>query len=113
MFPRYYLFGYMTGVIALVMAIYLRSARAARLPWGLAAIFIGIALVLCLYADRVVRPRVEAIRGVTEQANPDPAVRAEFDRLHRLSVSLNGAMLLMNLAALVSTAKALTSHGGY
>jgi len=51
------------------------------------------------------------IRTVTEEANPDPARRAEFDRLHHLSVMLNGGVMLLNLGALLSTAAALTPRG--
>ena len=54
---------------------------------------------------------VAAIRTVTEEANPDPVRRAEFDRLHHLSVMLNGAVMLLNLAALFSSAVALTPRG--
>jgi hypothetical protein len=61
-----------------------------------------------VYAGAVVRPQVDAIRSVTTQPNPDPARRAEFDRLHHLSVMLNGAVMLLNLAALLSSAVALT-----
>jgi uncharacterized membrane protein len=112
-FPRYYLFGYIAGAVALALAIYFWAVRSARTPWALTAIFLAVAMALCLYAGMVVRPRVDAIRGVTEEANPDLAKRAEFDRLHALSVRLNGGMLLLNLAALVTTAKALTSRGGF
>ena len=53
------------------------------------------------------RPRVDAIRGVSEQENPDPATKAEFDHLHHMSVMLNGAVLLLDLIALFGTAAAL------
>jgi hypothetical protein len=48
---------------------------------------------------------------VTEEQNPDPVKRAEFDRLHRLSVMLNGGVMLLNLAAILATAAALTPNG--
>ena len=110
-FPRYYLLGYIVGMVALVVALYFSFARPARWAWGVTAIFLAFALGLTFYAGAVVRPRVDAIRTVAEESNPDPARKAEFDRLHRLSVYLNGAALLLNLAALAGTAGALTARG--
>jgi hypothetical protein len=111
LFPRYYLLGYICGSIAVALAIYLCATRMPRLWWGTAAVALAIALGLTAYAGAVVRPRVDAIRTVTEEASPDPARRAEFDRLHHLSVMLNGGVMLLNLAALLSTAAALTPRG--
>jgi hypothetical protein len=54
---------------------------------------------------------VDAVRTVVEDQNPDPARRAEFDRLHRLSVIINGGVMVLNLAALLTTAIALTPNG--
>jgi len=111
LFPRYYLLGYICGSIAVALAIYLCAIRTPRVWWGAAAIALAIALGLTAYAGAVVRPGVDAIRTVTEEANPDPARRAEFDRLHHLSVMLNGGVMLLNLGALLSTAAALTPQG--
>ncbi|HZO80295.1 MAG TPA: DUF4149 domain-containing protein [Candidatus Binataceae bacterium] len=108
LFPRYYLLGYIAGGLGLVLAVYLCVMRVPRLWWAMAAVALAIALGLTFYAGQVVRPQVDAIRTVAEEANPDPARRAEFDRLHRLSVILNGAMMVLNLAALFSSAVALT-----
>jgi hypothetical protein len=110
-FPRYYLLGYVAGTVALLLALYFTAARPVRLAWGVTAVFLAVALGVTLYAGAVVRPRVDAIRTVAEESTPDPARKAEFDRLHRLSVYLNGAALLLNLAALASTAGALSSRG--
>jgi len=111
LFPRYYLFGYFCGAIAVILAIFLCVTRMPRTWWAIAALTLAIALGLTIYAGAVVRPRVAAIRTVTEEANPDPVRRAEFDRLHHLSVMLNGAVMLLNLAALFSSAVALTPRG--
>ncbi|MGH7932901.1 MAG: DUF4149 domain-containing protein [Candidatus Binataceae bacterium] len=109
-FPRYYILGYVAGIIALILAIYFAAALAPRLWWSLAALALLIALVLTFYAGAIVRPKVEAIRTVTEETNPDPVRRAEFDRLHRLSVMLNGGVMVLDLLALLSTAAALLPH---
>jgi hypothetical protein len=110
-FPRYYLLGYVAGIVALLLALYFTAARPVRLAWGATAIFLAVALGLTFYAGAIVRPQVDAIRTVAEESTPDPARKAEFDRLHRLSVYLNGAALLLNLAALAGTAGALTPRG--
>jgi hypothetical protein len=110
-FPRYYALGYVAGTIALALAIYFTAVRDSRLWWGLSVAALVLALGLTFYAGAVVRPRVDAIRGVSEEQNPDPARKAEFDHLHHLSVYLNGAVLLLNLAALAAAAEALTRRG--
>jgi hypothetical protein len=109
-FPRYYLLGYVAGTIALVLAIYFCLVRAGRLWWGLSAIALAIALGLTIYAGVVVRPRIDAIRVVTELPTPDAARKAEFDRLHSLSVSLNGGVMVFNLLALLGSAAALSQQ---
>ena len=111
-FPRYYILGYVAGGFAFLIAIYLLIAGHGPRGWWLASVLtIGIALGCTGYAGTVVRPRVDAIRTVSEQANPDPATKAEFDNLHHLSVMLNGAVLLLDLIALFGTAAALAPRG--
>jgi hypothetical protein len=109
LFPRYYILGYIVGTIGAVLAVYFAASRGPRGWWSGAAIAMALALALTIYAGLVVRPRVDAIRSVAEDPNPDPAVKAEFDGLHRRSVNVNGAVLILNLAALVATAAALAS----
>jgi hypothetical protein len=108
-FPRYYLLGYVAGLITLALAIYFTIERPPRLWWSLSALTLAAALGLTIYAGAIVRPQIDKVRTVVEEPSPDPARRAEFDRLHRLSVILNGGVMLLNLAALLSTATALTS----
>ena len=103
--------GYVAGIIAVALAVYFAIARGGRGWWSGAAILLTVALALTLYAGLVVRPGVDAIRSVSEEQNPDPARRAEFDRLHHLSVMLNGSVLILDLLALASTAGALSRHG--
>ena len=110
-FPRYYMLGYIVGTISLVLAIYFPAVRAPRVWWSGTTVMIAIALGITFYAGTVVLPRADAIRTVNESPNPDPAIKAEFDALHHRSVILNGAVLLLNLAAIVGTAGALTPRG--
>jgi uncharacterized membrane protein len=110
-FPRYYVLGYVAGLISVISAIYLATQRTPRLWWGVSALGLAVALGLTIYAGAVVRPQVDAVRSVVEEQNPDATRRAEFDRLHRLSVMLNGGVMLLNLAAVLTTAIALTPNG--
>jgi hypothetical protein len=109
-FPRYYLLGYVTGVISTILAAYFAFGRGPRLWWSLAALALAAALGLTFYAGTTIRPRINAIRSVNVDPNPDPARKAEFDQLHRLSVLLNGGAMVLNLLALLSSAAALTPH---
>jgi len=111
-FPRYYALGYVTGLIALTLAVFFATVRlGARTWWSATALALAISLGLTLYAGLVVRPGVDRVRAVAEASNPKPADKAEFDRLHHLSVVLNGAVLLLNLGALATTAGALATRG--
>jgi Domain of unknown function (DUF4149) len=110
LFPRYYMLGYIAGTIGFLLALYFTIMHAPRLWWGTASAAVLIALALTLYAGVVIRPRVDAIRTVNEEPNPDPVRKAEFDRLHHLSVNINGGVIVLNLIALASTAAALTRH---
>jgi len=107
-FPRYYLLGYIAGGIALVLASYFCVLRPARLWWILTAVALAFSLGLTVYAGAMLRPRIDAIHLVVEEPNPDPARQAQFDRLHRLSVSLNGGVMVLNLLALLGTSAALS-----
>lgn len=109
-FPRYYLLGYVAGIISTILAFYFTVSRTPRLWWSLATIALLIAVLLTFYAGAVIRPRIDAIRTVAEEQNPDPARKAEFDQLHRLSVTLNGGVMVLNILALLSTAAALVPH---
>ena len=109
-FPRYYLLGYIAGAVALGLALYFCVLRTGRLWWILSAAALAIALGLTIYAGAVLRPRIDAIHIVADEQNPDAARKAEFDRLHRLSVSLNGGVMVLNLLALLSSAAALSQH---
>jgi hypothetical protein len=111
LFPRYYLLGYVVGALGTILAIYFAASRGPRGWWSAAAALLAIALALTVYAGVVVRPKVDAIRSVAEEQNPDPAKKAEFDQLHRRSVTINGFVLVLNLLTVIATAAALAPNG--
>jgi hypothetical protein len=63
-------------------------------------------------AQQGVRPRMDAARaemiamsGTADRAPLGSPLRAEFDRLHRVSVGLEGTVLLLGLATMLLTAR--------
>jgi Domain of unknown function (DUF4149) len=108
-FPYYYLTGYIAGGIGLALAIYFATGVRGRAWWICSAVLLAAALGLTVYAGAVVRPKIESVRGVNEETHPDPARKAEFDSLHRLSVQINGGVMLLDVLTLLATAAALTA----
>ena len=111
LFPRYYAFGYVAGIVSAGLAIWFAVKRDNKLWWSAASIALVVAVGLTFYAGMSVRSRVDAVRSVTEETNPDPARKAEFDRLHRLSVMLNASVMLLDIAAITMSAAALNPNG--
>jgi|SRR5579875_101355 hypothetical protein len=107
-FPYYYLIGYVAGALGLILAIYFAAAGRGRIWWICSAILLAGALGITVYAGAVIRPQIEAVRSVAEDTNPDPARKAQFDALHKLSVQLNGGVMVLDLLALLATAAALS-----
>ncbi len=103
--------GIASGVIFLITSmLYTRKIR--RTPRAFAArhLLIGLMLLITLVSQFAVTPKLRAIRaeaGVIDSLAMDDPRRAEFDRLHSLSEKLEGAVLLIGLVALYSTAQAL------
>ncbi|MBF6559924.1 MAG: DUF4149 domain-containing protein [Candidatus Binataceae bacterium] len=110
-FPRYYILGYVAGIISVIIALYFAVVRGQRLWWSCATLALAAALALTFYAGAVILPRADAIRAVVVEPNPDAARKAEFDRLHHLSVALNGGVMVLNLLALLASAAALAPRG--
>jgi hypothetical protein len=106
--PRYYILGYACGAIGVALALYLANVRGPRGWWIAAALALAIALALTVYDGTVVAPRVHAMRAVAEETQPDPARKAEFDRLHHLSATLFVLTGILDLLALAGTAAALS-----
>lgn len=104
-FPRYYAFTIVVGIVALLAALPLRSsARGAG--WRVIVGAMIVMLAATAYAGLVVSPRARAIRPALHHEPVDPALRAEFDALHRRAVQLNGLVLLLGLGAMGFTATA-------
>jgi putative copper export protein len=102
-FPRYYAFGGACGLVAILSGL-LIGAR--QVSWGRLLVVETVLLVvmtgLVAYSGCVVLPRAAHARALL--AGPEGApgfaeAETRFASLHRLSVLLNGAVLLLGLAA--------------
>lgn len=99
-------FGIIAAVIYLVAAVLLRpSLKAFVRP---AAIGVALMLLLTLASQRLVIPKMDALRAQMVSVQATPAtnpLRVEFDHLHGISVDLEVAILLIGLAALYLTVR--------
>lgn len=94
-FPRYYLLGYVCGILLALTAFALwRESRPGGVRWLAAALIAGVSLAACLYAGVAVQPRAAALRPQLHDPQTAPSVREEFDALHRRAVQLNAAVLV-------------------
>jgi len=68
---------------------------------GVEVVLIGVMLLLTLYSQMSVIPRMEndrlSLGGDVTTVSKDNPVRMDFDRLHQRSVNLEGAVLLGGL----------------
>jgi Domain of unknown function (DUF4149) len=99
------------GIVAAVVYLFAGFGIAKSPKWltAPAAVLVLVMLGLTLASELGVRPRIDAVRtqittsvDVMPPANP---LRRQFDRLHRLSVQLEGATLLVGIAALFLTVR--------
>jgi hypothetical protein len=104
------------GVIAAV--VYLVAALALGKSWTAlvrpAALGVILMLLLTLASQRIVIPRMELLRAEMVSVDATPASdsrRAEFDRLHGISVDLEGGVLSIGLAVLFLTMREKAAGG--
>ena len=103
---RLHLMGIVAGVIyLLVTAIWARSAAALLRP---APLLVLIMVVLTFISQFWVSGTMDALRGQMGSVSATPAtdnLRASFDRLHRISVNLELAVLVAGVLALFFTSR--------
>ncbi|HEY4011427.1 MAG TPA: DUF4149 domain-containing protein [Acidobacteriaceae bacterium] len=93
------------GVIYLLATLALMTAqRGMRVVRVIETVLAVVMLMLTLYSQRSVIPRMEkdrlAVGGDVNAAPKDNPARVEFDRLHSVSVDLEGAVLIAGLVLL-------------
>jgi hypothetical protein len=106
-FPLYYGFTAATGVVAVAAASWLWRAGVGARTWRVVVPMVVLMLAATCYAGVVVSPRARELRPALHREPVDPALRAEFDGLHRRAVQLNGAVLLLGVATIVVSATAV------
>ena len=98
---RLHLLGYVAG--AMFLLAWLLETRALAGLVKPAALAVVLMLALTIVSQQGVSPRMARLRAemVSVDRTPlDNPLRVEFDRLHRISVRLEGAVLLLGLVAL-------------
>lgn len=106
-FPLYYRIGYVCGAVLLVTSMLFLATGTSRLGWSTSSGLAAVMLVATLYAGVVIQPRAAALRPQLHAATAAPGTKEEFDRLHRLAVTLNGAVLICGLVVSVISATRL------
>jgi hypothetical protein len=98
--------GIIAGVLYLVAGLALAlSPKALIQPAALAVIAM---VLLTIVSQHHVTPRMSQLRTQmvsVDSTPPENPLRAEFDRLHKVSVRLEGSVLLLGLVALFLTAR--------
>ena len=101
--------GTAAGIVFVLATLGLLATARDRHRARIAELAIVVAmLVLTLYSQRAVMPRMDTDRltlgGDVTKAPMDVPARRDFERLHSLSVDLEGAVLIGGLVALALTA---------
>lgn len=101
LFPKYYFMGYFCGAVALLTHLVGGFQIAGGFSWYVLklAVLIGM-VVLTYYAGLVVYPEVHRLKTevlAQEGAEANPQLKADFDKMHRVSVLLNLAVLILGL----------------
>jgi Domain of unknown function (DUF4149) len=98
--------GVIAAVVYLVASVALGRSFMALVKPG--AIGVILMLLMTLGSQRIVIPRMDALReqmGSVQATASTDSLRAEFDRLHGVSVNLEGAVLLIGIASLFLTVR--------
>lgn len=101
-FPRYYLFGVVLGLLGLAGLVGQFLGEGGRpAPWGTLALLL-LMLALTFYAILILEPQIQETRLALRSAGIAPGSGVPetqaFARLHTISVILNGVTLLAGLA---------------
>jgi hypothetical protein len=103
---RLHLVGIALGVIYLVAA--MLAAKSARVLGSSASLCVALMVILTAISQYGVVARMEALRfemGSVQATPLDSPLRMAFDRLHGVSVWMEGIVLLAGLVALYLTAR--------
>lgn len=105
-FPKYYLVGMVCAAVGIVCVGILLVDRAfGKWPGILSLLLLAAMGATDLWLRQAVVPQMNDLRErrvviIESGQQPEPALESEWKSLHRLSVQLNGAVLLCGLALL-------------
>jgi len=103
--------GIVSGIVFLIASmIYSRMTAGNARPLAARHLLIALMLLLTVISQFAISPKMHAIRdevGVIDNVPLDSPLRVEFNRLHRWSEGFETGVLLLGLAALYLTARAL------
>ena len=105
---RLHTLGVVAGIVFLLAAALAMSASGFRRSVLLPSIGVAIMVALTVISQHVVIRRMMELRremGSVEATAKDSPLRVEFDRLHGVSVKLEGATLLIGFASLFLTVR--------
>lgn len=101
--------GLFCGAALLLLFIVERVTRATRRSIGPSMLLVAVMMGLTAYSQSSVIPRMETLRLKAGAAMADPGstnpARIDFNRLHNLSTSLEGIVLLCGLGLIVLYAR--------
>src|SRR6266849_292801 len=103
-----HMIGVVCGIVILVARLLRTRSFASLAPP--AALCVVLMILLTVVSQHAVSPKMAALRvqmGSIQAAAADSPLLAEFGRLHRVSVSLEGGVILAGLAALYFMVKDL------
>lgn len=107
---RLHTLGITAGIVFLLAsAVLALSASAARRSVLLPSIGVAVMVVLTVISQHVVIRRMTELRremGSVAATAVDSPLRVEFDKLHKVSVQLEGSTLLIGFASLFLTVRA-------
>ena len=106
-FPLYYRVGYACGAVLLVSSVVFLATGTSRVWWGANSGLAAAMLAATLYAGAVIQQRAASLRPQLHDVSAPQSVKDEFDRLHRLAVTLNGAVLIAGIVVSAITATRL------
>src|SRR5216684_2584302 len=101
-----HMIGVVCGIVILLARL-LRTRTFASLATP-ASVFVALMILLTIVSQHAVSPRMAALRvqmGSIQATAADDPLLAEFGKLHRISASLEGGVILAGLAALYLMAK--------
>lgn len=99
-FPRYYVFGIVMGIIALIGVLGRMLGGQHAPSWG-SLVLVLVMLGLTFYAFLVLLPQAEQAKVAMRTAGAATDAAGSFARIHALSVVLNLVTMLAGLALII------------